>query len=292
MRADGRVVQNACQTAASALPPPLVGLVSNRIRSGAVQVPRTEALVSEPDTFLNRIGRLFKWQSRSNGGTLIGPDGQPSETPSSVSVEAHPLSSLRPWRRNSEAISHLQNGFVSLTDLMNEIRQNMVSQGRRQDELLGYLSALPKVLESIPENSRLQGETLKAIHGQLSRQSEQQSTLAEILEKLTEAGGDQKDLLEGLRERVETLNHQDKAMADSLSSVGFALESASKTSAASAGVLEQLRDNMKSRDGELEKVLQRQGTRFTTLLAVAIFLSIAALVAVVVMGYLMMHMGK
>jgi len=51
-------------------------------------------------------------------------------------------------------------------------------------------------------------------------------------------------------------------------------------------VLEQMRDNINSRDGELERILHKQGNRFTTLLAIAIFLSIAALVAVGVIGYL------
>ena len=47
-----------------------------------------------------------------------------------------------------------------------------------------------------------------------------------------------------------------------------------------------MRDNINSRDGELERILHRQGSRFTTMLAVAIFLSIAALVAVGVIGYI------
>ena len=64
------------------------------------------------------------------------------------------------------------------------------------------------------------------------------------------------------------------------------MQSVTKNSHTSAQVLEQLRDNINKRDGELERIMQRQGTRFTTLLAVAIFLSIAALVAVSIIGYL------
>ena len=50
-----------------------------------------------------------------------------------------------------------------------------------------------------------------------------------------------------------------------------------------------MRDNIDTRDGQIERILHRQGTRFTTMLAVAIFLSIAALVAVGVIGYLMLN---
>jgi chromosome segregation ATPase len=241
-----------------------------------------EALMSDTDTFLNRISRLFKRPARPNG------NGDSAEH--SVTVETRPVA-IRPWGRNQAAITQLQQGFSSLTDLMGSIRQHMDSQGRRQDELLAHLSALPRVLETIPESNRLQGETLKAIHEQLLHQAQQQETLGEILQKLSESGGDQKELLEGLRERVETLNYQDKAMADSLNTVGSALESVSRNSAASTEVLGHLSDNLRTRDGELERILHRQGTRFTTMLAIAICLSIAALGSVAVFAYLNMHGG-
>ncbi len=241
----------------------------------------------ETDNFLNRIGRLFKRAPRSNGS-----DGQDGQTPGAqgVTVQTHPL--IRsPWKRNTAAIAQLQDGFHSLTDLMDEIRQNMVAQGRRQDELITYLSALPKLLETIPENNRIQAETLKAVHEQLQRHADQEQTLGEILEKLTESGGDQKDLLEGLRERVDTLSHQDQTMAENMHSVSVALEQTSRHSAVGTQVLESLRENMRSRDGELQRVIQRQNMRFTTLLVVAICVSIAALAAVFVMGYTMTHGG-
>jgi chromosome segregation ATPase len=236
----------------------------------------------ETETFFNRIGRLFKRPAKPNGDSHEG-DANPS-----VSVETHPLT-LRPWRKNSAAIAQLQDGFQSLAQLMDEIRQNMVSQSRRQDELIGYLATLPKLMESIPESSRLHAETLKAVQMQLERHGDHQETLGEILEKLAESGGDQKDLLEGLRERVETLNAQDKAMADSLTSVSTSLEQSAKHSAAGTQVLESLRENLKSRDGDLERVMLRQNARFTTLLIVAIGISVTALAAVGVLGYLLIR---
>ncbi len=49
-----------------------------------------------------------------------------------------------------------------------------------------------------------------------------------------------------------------------------------------------MRDNQSVRDGELERILHRQGNRFTTLLAVAIFLSIGAVAAVCIFGYMVL----
>jgi DNA repair exonuclease SbcCD ATPase subunit len=237
--------------------------------------------MTEQITFFNRIGRLFKRPARSNGDPMTPSDD----------AQTNALL-VRPWGRNQMAISQLQEGFQSLTELINAIRQNMENQGRRQDEMLEHLSALPKVLEMIPESNRMQSQTLTAIHDQLMQQADQQHTLGEILSKLSEAGVDQRAVLEGLRERVETLNQQDRAMADSLNTVSAAMESASRNSATSAQVLGQLKENLETRHGDLEHMLYKQGTRFTTMLAITTVVSVAALVAVVVIGYLMLHPGK
>jgi chromosome segregation ATPase len=225
------------------------------------------------------------------GDSTNGNSDETKSGDSSVVVETRPAV-LRTWGRNNAAIAQLQEGFTLLTELMSTIRQNMEAQGRRQDELIAHVAALPKVLETLPEATRIQGETVKAIHQQLVTQAEQQQMLGEILQKLAESSGDQKDMLEGLRVRVETLNEQDKAMADSLHTVGAALESVNRNSAAGTQVLVNIRDNLASRDADLESVLKRQATRFTAMLAMAVLLSIVAVVAVVVMGYQMIHAGK
>jgi DNA repair exonuclease SbcCD ATPase subunit len=240
--------------------------------------------MSDQQTILNRIGRLFK-RSKSNGDLDNSSDNNPGDT--TISVSRPTL--VKPWGRNQAAISQLQSGFQTLTELITAIRENMEHQNNRQEALLQHLSALPKVLETLPESNRLQGQTLKAIQDQLTQQADQQHTLGEILLKLSDTGSEQKDILEGLRDRVETLNQQDRAMADSLNNVGTALESASRNSATSTQVLVQMRENLNTRDTQLENVLHRQGNRLTTMLTIAISLSAAALVAVVIMGFLMIR---
>jgi len=238
--------------------------------------------VTEQQTFFNRIGRFFKRPGHASDTDLnVDTNGQ------TVTVTTKPI--VRRWGRNTAAIEQLQGGFDSLTQLMNAIRESMDAQGRRQDELLGHLSTLPRLMEAIPEANRLQGQTLKAIHEQLVHHASQQRTLGEILEKLSESGGDQKDILEGLRERIETINHQDQAMAESLGSVSTSLFSIGRSSAASAEVMENLRDTLHNRDSSMEAAMQKQTSKMTTLLIVAIVLSSAALAAVVVVAFLILH---
>jgi DNA repair exonuclease SbcCD ATPase subunit len=236
-------------------------------------------------TLLSRIGRWFRKDLPENGdaasGTLVGQ-------PSSGAIETR-TTFLRPWAKRDASIQRLEEGFNTLTDLMGAIRDNLDSQNRRQDELLKAMQQLPQVLNSIPESNRVQTETLQAIHKQIEGQSAQQDRLGTILDKIGTTTGEQREVVDQLRDRVEEIHKTDTTIADYLNNVGNSMKDVSSNSRATSDILGQMRDNLDARDGQIERVLHRQGTRFTTMLAIAIFLSIAALVAVSIMGYLMIN---
>ena len=228
-------------------------------------------------TFFGKLGSFFRGGSNVQGDLPLVQHGENGDSRSTF---------LRPWAKRDQAIENLQNGFNTLTGLMGSIRDNLETQNSRQQELMSLLSQLPQSLEGLPEASRVQSETLKAIHQQLATQNGHQNKLGDILERISQASAEQRRTLDALDERFETVTQHDAAISQNLSSVGNALQSMSKNSAASAEVLNQMKENTSARDAELERILHRQGTRFTTMLAVAIFLSVAALVAVSVIGYL------
>ncbi len=255
--------------------------------------------MSDPQTnFLSRIGQWFKGDSRDNGVDLplLHGDGgrddhsidraNPDITP--VQTTAQRGAFLRPWVKRDQAIANLQGGFNAVADLLNTVRDNLERQSERQDQLLGYLSHLPEALQQLPESNKMQTETLKAIHQQMEQQFGQQRHLADILDKISDASGAHRESLGALNERVETLHQHDRSISDNLSHVGAAMQDVGKNAEASAKILEQLRDNQNEHDAELQRMLAKQNTRFTTLLATAIFLSIAALVAVALIGYLLL----
>ena len=252
-------------------------------------------------SMISRIGNWFRRGHRSENGESLplsaerdgagSPDAHSDAAPHGHNAAVHGIVetrgwSLRPWAKRDAAIENLQNGVGALADLMHGIRDHLEKQSHRQDEMLQYLSHLPEALRALPESQRLQGETLKAIHHQMAQQHSEQSRLAEVLEKISQADGQNTRTLDALQEHVETLRQHDQAISENLHSVGAAMAGLGKNTEASAEVLRQLRDNTDQRDGELERVLHRQGARFTTMLAIAIFLSITALVGVCIMGYL------
>ena len=244
-------------------------------------------------SFMSRVGNFFR-----RGNSESEPAGTQSiigEPPTNGLARSprpdHGTSSslLRPWAKRDEALNNLQEGFSTLTDLMSTIKDNLGDQGRRQDELLKYLSHLPTALSSIPESHRLQNEALRAISSRLDQQNQQQMMIAEILNRVSESDKETKQHVGDIRDRLDTMAEHDRNIVSNLSNVGDAMQDVSKNSQTSAKVLEQLKDNIESRDQQLEQILHKQSVRFTSMLAIAIFLSIAALVAVFVIGYEIMQ---
>ncbi|HEX8339506.1 MAG TPA: hypothetical protein VF624_01225 [Tepidisphaeraceae bacterium] len=203
--------------------------------------------------------------------------------------ENEPRNSLfHPFAKRDAALQSLQSGFVTLTDLMVGIREGLERQSTRSDELLSHLAKLPQVLEQLPESSRVHSETLKALHEELSSQHASQQRLTEILDHVSKSSVSQKETLEGVQDRIDRMRQTDEQIADNLTAVGTTMQELGRNTSAGAHILENMRDNITARDTELQNVLARQGTRFTVMLSIAIFLSIAALVAVAVIGYLLL----
>src|SRR5436305_10392331 len=125
------------------------------------------------------------------------------------------------------------------------------------------------MLKTIHDSNRMHGETRTAVREEIEGQSAQGERLGEIIDKTGATTGEQKEMVDDLRGRVEELHKTDTSIADYLNNVGASLKDVSKSNQTSAQVLEQMRDNLNQRDGQLERVLHRQGVRFTTMLSVA-----------------------
>lgn len=234
-------------------------------------------------TFFSRIGKWFKREHANGDLPLMRDTNQ-------LVHQGHPVEGrgtfLRPWAKQTQMLNQLSEGFTTLTELMESIRDGLAQQNQRQGELIDHLKHLPQVLEQIPEGNRVHTETLRAIHEQIGQQNHQQTKLAEILDKISEGDSDQRKMIDSVRDRIESIDEHEQSIATNLSSMGNVMQGFSRSSETSTKVLEQLRDNITARDAELERVLHRQGTRFTTLLAIAIFLSVSAMAAVGVFGWL------
>lgn len=242
--------------------------------------------MTDKPNFVSRIGQWFRGLRPSDDRLPL--ESQPAEPAGEHASSERRLSFWRPFARRDAAIASLQQGFGTLTELMSTIRDNLERQGRRQDELLAHLATLPELLETLPESQRLQAEAIRAIEQQLQQQIAQQERLGEILERMSDSGDQQRQHVEALSSRVESMSQQEQAVADNLRDVGSAMQSMGRSAESSAAVLQQLQQGISARNSEIEQTLQRQNSRVTILLIVASAVSLAALIAVIVVGSLLL----
>src|SRR5437763_12175682 len=109
-RADGKFAHYHCQTSSS---------------------HSRDAAMNETKNVFSKIGDWFRG---ANGREM---DLRPDD-PQQQIVRRN--SFFRPWARRDAAINNLQNGFVTLTDLMSAIKDNLERQDHRNEELLNVLT--------------------------------------------------------------------------------------------------------------------------------------------------------
>jgi methyl-accepting chemotaxis protein len=258
-----------------------------RPATGRLSSRDKETVMSDPSVF-SRISHWFKPSSSETAAAAELPlerDGALVEDAVDGGQPVTVTTFLKPWAKREATLTQLQEGFASLNDLVAAVRDNLDRQAERHDELLRVLRHLPDALRAIPETARTQAETLKVVGEQLQRHNGQYHRLAEVLEKVAESGAGQRKLLDVLGDRVETISQHDRSMVDHMRSVSAAMQGVSQNTQTSAQVLDQLKENARTRDVELQVMLHRQGVRFTIMLSAAIVLSLSALAAVGVLGW-------
>jgi chromosome segregation ATPase len=251
-------------------------------------------------TVFSRIGQWFAGRTSDEAEQALPAEAQTTEFRLTEQLPARVAPSrpsiFRPWARRDAAIVGLQQGVASLSALMDAIRENLERQSHRQDQMLAHLAHLPEILQSLPDSQRLHGETLKTIGQQLEQQVVQQQQLTEILSRVSDAGSDQKHLLEALHERANTLSEHNEAISENLRQVGSAMETVGRNAESNTQLLHQFREQQASQQEAaaeqqqaMADLVRQQGKRFTLLMVVTIVLAVAALAGAGVVSYLLLN---
>lgn len=234
--------------------------------------------MSESQGLFGKVSRWFRQRfgAQADLPLLYG------ETETSTAITRRPIFGF-PWQRKEEDLTVLQTGLASMTALMTSLRQYLDQQNARHDELLTYLSQLSQALQAIPDAGRIQSETLRVLHQQIAYQNAQHKQLSETLRKISESSGTQREVVELLRDRVEILYKNDQEIADTIGGMGGAITLVSQQSQTNTMVLERLRDNLVTRDGDLEKSIRREQQKTRVTLYIVGASALAALIIAVAM---------
>lgn len=192
---------------------------------------------------------------------------------------------FRPFSARREVRARHDN-VTALTDLLISMRETIERQGQRHEELMTYLSHLPKAMEMVPDLSKQQAEALSVIKQHLENQGTQGKQMSTILEKVGQAAVDQRRILDSVRQRLDTLAEHDQQVATHFNNFAGALSTSADTTKFAGELLKTLDTHVRERDEAFERIIRTQNRRHTIMLIGSIILSAAALIAVTVGEYL------
>ncbi len=191
---------------------------------------------------------------------------------------------FRPFSRPAK---ERNDNVTALTDLLISMRETIERQGQRHEELMTYLSHLPKAMEMVPELSRQQAETLAVVKQHLENQGPQSRQMSGILEKVGQAAVDQRRILDSVRQRLDMLSEHDQQVATHFNNFANALKTSSDTTQLAGDLIKSIEARIRERDEADERRIRSRDRTHTIMLVASMILSAAALIAATVGVYAM-----
>jgi archaellum component FlaC len=217
--------------------------------------------------------------------------GRDAALPTSHAIVQVRRSIFRPWRRTESEIADLQKNVESLTQVMLSLRDHLEQQSRQQDELGQHLERMTEASDGFPEGARTPDEAVRAIATQMAYQSQQQNRLANILEKISDTTGEHGKTLHGLMDRMESVEHHGQVIGENVQSMGIVMQSVSRNSEQSAQNVTTIREHAEHHT-QMHELARRQTGRLMIIVLITLGIAIAALIATIVMGAMILHLQR
>jgi hypothetical protein len=230
--------------------------------------------LDQPPGFWAKFRRLFSRRRAPEAATH-------SIVPATRSI-------FHPWRRYDPAIVQLQKDYDTLMQLMLALRDHLDQQSHQQQELSQQLVKLSETDSDLPANTRTPDEAVRAIAQQMAYQSQQQNRIGNILEKLSDASGQQGRAMQGLTDRLEAIEHHGQLIGENMQSMGIVVQSVNRNSEQNAQSLSAIHQHLEHH-GQMHVLAHRQTERLTILAIITLALAAAALIAVIVIGAMLAH---
>jgi chromosome segregation ATPase len=230
--------------------------------------------LEQPVGFWERVKRLF--------------GSRDAALPASHSIVQVRRSIFRPWRKTETEIADLQRNVQALTQVMLSLRDHLDQQSRQHDELGQHLERMSEATDGFPEGARSPDEAVRAIATQMAYQSQQQNRLANILEKISDTTGEHGKALHGLMDRMESVEHHGQIIGENVQSMGIVVQSINRNSEQNAENVTATREHVEHHS-QMHALLHTQNSRLTILSIITLVLATAALISVIVIGFMMLQ---
>ncbi len=218
----------------------------------------------------------------------IGDDGliSPGTESAGQAVDEPPRAEIRnnevtvravPQPERAESLEKLQQGFDQLVHQLKGINEHLDRQASRQEELMGRIEQLPKILESFPgvvENQKLTTEELLE---QLKGAAAKNEQFTDAVEKIPTETAKQTDALVNINHQLSATADLDVQRTESFNKFNDSLDKLNQSTMSQTDGIIQMSKTFAASDRYLKYIISRQNKRFMWIFVAAISVCVTAI---------------
>lgn len=221
---------------------------------------------------------------------LISQDTEPEQTPE-VQAELPEQQSDNlvvqavPQINKNETLEKLQQGFSKIADQLGEINEHLGRQVAQQEELMGRIEKLPKLLESFPSVVESQKHITEQLIEQLKAAAVKNQQFLDAVEKIPTETAKQTDALVGIDHQLAAAADTDVQMTESFNEFNQTLEKLNQSTRSQTDSIMQMSRTFATSDRYLKYIVSRQNKRFIWVFITS--LSICIIVILILTGIIL-----
>ena len=229
-----------------------------------------------------KLSRDSNYQPQINDEGLISENGGPAEPGGDESQQSGTQSgqvivkTVQPVEKQ-QSLEKLQEGFNNLIGQLQGINENLNRQVTQNEDLMGRIEQLPKLLESFPDVVQNQKQITEGLIEQLKTAAAKDQQFLDAVEKIPTETAKQTDALVDIDHQLAAAADTDVQMAESLNKFNEALDKLKQSTVSQTDGIMQMSKTFATSDRYLKYILSKQNRRFMWVFIAAIGVCVLAI---------------
>ncbi len=207
---------------------------------------------------------------------LISQDGQAGVDEASEHSNQVVVKAVQP-KSKAESLEKLQAGFDKLIGQLEGINNHLSRQVAQNEDLMGRIEQLPKLLESFPAVVENQKQLTEQLLEQLKQMASKDEQFIDAVGKIPAETAKQTDALVNIDHQLAAAADTDVQMTESLNRFNEALEKLNDSTVGHTDSVMQMSRTFAASDRYLKYIMSRQRKSFMWIFMIAIGVCAAAI---------------
>jgi chromosome segregation ATPase len=207
---------------------------------------------------------------------LISQDGQAGADEASEKSNQVVVKAVQP-KSKAESLEKLQAGFDKLIGQLEGINSHLSRQVTQNEDLMGRIEQLPKLLESFPGVVENQKQLTEQLLEQLKEMASKDEQFMDAVGKIPAETAKQTDALVNIDHQLAAAADTDVQMTESLNKFNEALEKLNESTVGHTDSVMQMSRTFAASDRYLKYIMSRQRKSFLWIFMIAIGVCAAAI---------------